>query len=44
MQPKFETRDDAEFAAAATERPEQIGLMIMIDDSWCAIGSDDLEP
>lgn len=43
MQPKLEAGHDAELTSTAAECPEQIRLMIMIDDSRSAVGTDDLK-
>jgi hypothetical protein len=43
MQAKFEAGHDTEPAAAAADGPEDIRIMIMIDDSRDAVGADDLD-
>jgi hypothetical protein len=42
VQPKLEAGHDAELTATAAQGPEQIRLMIMIDDSRGAVRTDDL--
>jgi hypothetical protein len=44
MQPQLKGGDHAKPAATSAEGPEQIRFVIMIDDSWCAICTDNLEP
>ena len=41
-EPIPELRDDAEVAAATTDRPEQIRLVHMINDVHSTVGGDDL--
>ena len=42
MQPVAQARDDPEVAAAATQRPEQLRLVLGVDAAQPAVGGDDL--
>jgi hypothetical protein len=44
MQPQLEGGDYAKPASTPAQGPEHIRLMIMIDNSCCAVCADDLEP
>jgi hypothetical protein len=44
MQPQLKRGDDAERTSTSAEGPEDIRFVIMVDDSCCAICTDDLEP
>jgi len=44
MQAQFKGGDDAERTATSTEGPEQIWFVILVDDSGCAINTDNLKP
>ena len=42
VEPELEARHDAEVAAAAADRPEQVGLVLGVDAAQLAVGRDDL--
>jgi hypothetical protein len=42
VQPEFKARDDAEIAAAAADRPEQVRIFLLTDAMDFAIGRDDI--
>ena len=43
MQAELEARDDAEVPAAATNRPEQVGILGCTGATHLSIGCDDLD-
>ena len=44
VQPVVEARRDAQVAAAAADRPEQVGLVVGVDDVHLAVRGHDLDP
>ena len=42
MEPELEARDDAEVAAAAADRPEEVRVALVVDLQDPAVGEDDL--
>ena len=42
VQPELEPRHDAEVAAAATDRPEEVRLVLLVDDADGPVGGHDL--
>ena len=44
MRPELERRDDAEVAAAAAQRPEQLRVLVLADVQVLAVRGDDVGP
>jgi hypothetical protein len=39
----LERGDDSEVAAAAVQRPEEVGLVVVVDAAWGTVGRDELD-